>query len=180
MPRKLSQHNTLFWLYFRVITQFNWNIGLNYTGDRVVYCLGLRSLDCCDCGFELLSGQNSRLLGFPVWCAGIRLCDKLITSSKGTYRARARARVCVCVCVCLIVCDLATLKEVTWARFELLWHNKKNELNSVCFQKFNILLQQDLKIVILNTIIISSINYYLWRNSYITVCTSNQGTQPHC
>jgi hypothetical protein len=63
---------------------------------RAVQGVGLRSLDCWDCGFEYRWRQGCSSLVFVVCCVGSGLCDGLITRSVEFY--------CVCVCVCVSNC----------------------------------------------------------------------------
>ena len=64
-------------------------------GDYVVRGVGLRPLDCWDCGFETCRGHGCSSIMFVVCCVGSVLCDELITHSGESYS------VCVCVCVCV-------------------------------------------------------------------------------
>jgi len=73
-------------------------------GGRSVKGVGLRPLDCWDCGFQ--SGAVIFV------CSVCRVARQRPLQRAGHLFRGVLARVCVCVCVCVIVCDLET--STTW------------------------------------------------------------------
>jgi hypothetical protein len=72
--------------------------------------VGLRPLDCWDCGFESRRGHGCSSFVFVVYFVGSGVCDELIAHSEEFWT------VCVCVGMCafvrvrLILCDIETQK----------------------------------------------------------------------
>jgi hypothetical protein len=67
-----------------------------HPGNLAVEGVGLKPLECWDCGFESRSVHGCSSLVFAVCGVDSSLADGLITRSEE------------CLCVCLIVCDLET------------------------------------------------------------------------